>query len=544
MQRPVSPGQKGLGRQCGAGRERRTDVRLDLARRGPAAAVQHELFRGPGTQVLGQPLPATRRGDRTAGRVQPGGQPSAGDERRPHGRVLPVRGDSQDHRGRRALSDPGGDQGTLAPVQHRRIGRRHLSSGGRLHPACRPDSGTGKGRPRPGRRDLPQDRGGRNRPGDLRRLGSAYRQRRHHLRSRGLRDRELRPPDRRDGGTRHPRDAGGTPVHRHRTASRTRESQARGPARTRRAARIGRIVVPARGKQRFHPRSLRKGRALLLCGRPGPASRIRTVPGRHRSPHAAHRGRDEPGAGVRRSGDQESLQRRHRLHAGRQPDHRARVGHREFLAVRRAQLRHHGGGRRRLATGRVDRRGRADHRHAGRRASPLRRVRHERLPGQENRGSVRARLHHPLPGRGTARRASVAHRALLRTNEGPRRRVRAEVRLGAAQFLCHRRSATGRRLVVPPLPLVRGSARGSRQRDPQRRPAGHDGVRQMPHIRPGRGRLPQPVRRQPRAEAGRAPVSGARPQPQRRRAFRVHDPARTGRFLLPGVSRGLSAAGP
>ena len=68
--------------------------------------------------------------------------------------------------------------------------------------------------------DLPQDRGGRNHPGDLGRLGGAHGQGRHHLRSRGLRDRELRPPDRRDGGTRHSRDAGGAPVHRYRTASR------------------------------------------------------------------------------------------------------------------------------------------------------------------------------------------------------------------------------------------------------------------------------------------------------------------------------------
>ena len=53
-------------------------------------------------------------------------------------------------------------------------------------------------------------------------------------------------------------------------------------------------------------------------------------------------------------------------------------GLQQLLAQRGPQLRHHRRRRRRLAAGRVDRRGRAHHRHAGRRSAPLRRLRRAR----------------------------------------------------------------------------------------------------------------------------------------------------------------------
>ena len=128
-----------------------------------------------------------------------------------------------------------------------------------------------------------------------------------------------------------------------------------GAAGTRRIARIGRFLVSARGKQRLHPGSIRKGRALLLRRRPGSGGRVRTVPGRHRPPDAPYRSRDGAGARVRRGRHQVGLQRRHRLYARRQPDRRPGLGHRQLLVVRGAQFRHHGRGRRGLATRRMDR---------------------------------------------------------------------------------------------------------------------------------------------------------------------------------------------
>ena len=53
--------------------------------------------------------------------------------------------------------------------------------------------GAGRRRPRARRRDLPQDRGCRHRPGDLRRLDRAHGQGRHYLRSRGLGDPGITP---------------------------------------------------------------------------------------------------------------------------------------------------------------------------------------------------------------------------------------------------------------------------------------------------------------------------------------------------------------
>ena len=164
-----------------------------------------------------------------------------------------------------------------------------------------------------------------------------------------------------------------------------------------------RLLVPARGARaaccsgptrRARPAATSTGRARTM--------RVRAVPGGPRAPDAAHRGRDQPRAGVRRGRRQAGLQRRDPLHAGRQPDHRPGLGAAQFLAERGPQLRHHRGRRRRLAARRVDRRGRAHDRHAGRRPAPLRRLRDQGL-------SARRRTRRPTPtsSRSTTRTRSA-----------------------------------------------------------------------------------------------------------------------------------------
>ena len=107
----------------------------------------------------------------------------------------------------------------------------------------------------------------------------------------------------------------------------------------------------------------------------------------------------------------------------------------ERVAQRGPQLRHHGGGRRGLAARRVDRRGRAGHRHARARPAPLRALHEQALRGDEERGDLPQRLHRPLPGRGAARRAPGEDEPGLREAEGHGRRVRPALRLGARQLV-------------------------------------------------------------------------------------------------------------
>ena len=107
------------------------------------------------------------------------------------------------------------------------------------------------------------------------------------------------------------------------------EIQARhaaGVARDGGTARIGRLMVPARGAGRAHSRPVRDRRSGVLRGRPRRGLRVRAVPGGSGAPGAAHRGRHQPGAGVRRGGGEADVQRCHLLHPGRQPDHRTRRG--------------------------------------------------------------------------------------------------------------------------------------------------------------------------------------------------------------------------
>ena len=91
--------------------------------------------------------------------------------------------------------------------------------------------------------------------------------------------------------------------------------------------------------------------------------------------------------------------------------HRAGVGFEERLAQRGPQLWHHRGRRRGLATRRVDRRGRAGHRHAGGRPAPIRALHQQALRGHEERGNLSQRLHDPLSGRGAPGRAAGSRRA-------------------------------------------------------------------------------------------------------------------------------------
>ena len=243
-------------------------------------------------------------------------------------------------------------------------------------------------------------------------------------------------------------------------------------------------------------------------------------------------------------GVKQVVQRRHPVHAGRQPDHRPGLGPAQLLAERGPQLRHHRGRRRRLAARRVDRRGRADDRHAGRRPAALRRLREQGVSAQEERGGLRQRLHDPLPGRGAPGRAAAAHGAMLRAHEGSGRGVRPEVRLGAPELVRAQGRAAGGPLVVPALALVRARRQRVQERRQERRPARHDRVRQGARLRSGRRGVPRPPGRQPPAAADRARAPLPRAEHARRRALRVHDHARGRGQLLSGLGRGLAAARP
>ena len=248
------------------------------------------------------------------------------DEPRPDGRVSPVRGGGPHHRGGCRVPDPRRDRGDLAAVQHRRPGRSDSASRRRLRAAGGPD---------PGARDwcaprrcgaVPQHHGDLDLPDHCRRVVRAHRQGRHRLRARGQRDGELRPAHRRDGRAGRSRHSGAAPVHRHRAASGDSGPSRGGAARDGGAARVRRLVVPARGAGRPDPRTLRDWRPRVLRRRPRRGLRIRAVPGGPGTPGAAHRGCYQPGAGLRRGRGQAGLQRRHLLHPGREPDHRSLPG--------------------------------------------------------------------------------------------------------------------------------------------------------------------------------------------------------------------------
>ena len=166
-----------------------------------------------------------------------------------------------------------------------------------------------------------------------------------------------------------------------------RRARARGDART------GPVVLPARRAHGLDPRAVRGRRARALRRRRAVLVRQEPVRRRPRAAHPAHRRRAAARARTRELRDQGHRQRADLVHAGRQRADRAGLGPAERVAQRRPQLRHHRGGRGRLAARGVDRRGRAGHRHARARPAPLRRLHQQALPGAEERGDVSQRLH-------------------------------------------------------------------------------------------------------------------------------------------------------
>ena len=195
------------------------------------------------------------------------------------------------------------------------------------------------------------------------------------------------------------------------------------------------VLLPARGAHGLDPRSLRKRRAGALCRRRTGVVRPQSLPRRSRSPRAARRGGRAPCAGARELRHQGHRQRADLLHARRQSAHRAGVGPRQRLAQRGPQFRRHRRRRRRLAARRMDRRGRARHRHAGGGPAPLRRVRGQALSGEEERGNLPQRLHHPLSGRGAPRGAARQDQPRLRPDQREGRGLGPALRLGARQLV-------------------------------------------------------------------------------------------------------------
>ena len=90
-------------------------------------------------------------------------------------------------------------------------------------------------------------------------------------------------------------------------ASRDRQAQGAGPAGNGRAARVGFLLVHARGGGRAPARPVREGRARLLCRRAVGDKRIRALSRGPRPPRAPYRDRDRARARVRRGRRQEGL---------------------------------------------------------------------------------------------------------------------------------------------------------------------------------------------------------------------------------------------
>ena len=140
--------------------------------------------------------------------------------------------------------------------------------------------------------------------------------------------------------------------------------------------------------------------------------------------------------------------------------------------------------------------------------------------------------------------AAAAHGAVLRPDEGAGRGVRPEVRLGAAELVRARGHAAGGPLVVPALELVRARRRGVPNVAAERRPAGHDRVRQGAVSGPGAEAFLD------RLVANRLPKAIGRVQPVPRAeqpgrgALRVHDHARGRGQLLSGLGRRVAAPRP
>ena len=201
----LSPDQEGLeGRR--ADRAHGTHRRLNLACRGPAAAVQHELHGRPAAQVLGRPLQAPARGDRPGRQLPRHRQPAPRHQQGAHGRVPEVLRHGEHHRRALRGHHPAARQGTVAAggtrrrCRHARARRRALPPGRWSHRPGRPHHGAAQGCARRRCGDLREHRGDGDRAHRRRRVAGAYQQGRHHRRAPGAGDRQLRPPDRAPAG--------------------------------------------------------------------------------------------------------------------------------------------------------------------------------------------------------------------------------------------------------------------------------------------------------------------------------------------------------
>ena len=135
-------------------RAHRTHRRVHLARRRPAAAVQHELHGRPAAQVLGRPVqaPAGRDRARTSASTSPATCVSP--RTATHGRVPEVLRHGQHHR--RAVSVIIARRGQVKSAvaagragwrwRHAAHRRRSVPPGRRPHRAGRPDDGAAQGR--------------------------------------------------------------------------------------------------------------------------------------------------------------------------------------------------------------------------------------------------------------------------------------------------------------------------------------------------------------------------------------------------------------
>ena len=154
-------------------------------------------------------------------------------------------------------------------------------------------------------------------------------------------------------------------------------------------------------------------------------------------------------------------------------------------------------------------------------------------------------------------RAPAAPDALLCADEGPRRRVRFRLRLGAAELVraarlrlkrggtrqarcsserepspCWLRREAAREMELPPFELFPIRRRRVSKRARQRRPHGHVGLRQMRGVGSRRGKLAQFHPHQPRAEGDRPRHPELSSHRTRRRAGGVYaDAHRAGAIL-------------
>ena len=338
---------------------------LDLARGGPAAAVQPQLFRRPDPQVFGRPLPAPD--EETGLDVGLRQSPTSASRARATGwtntTITPA------SRRRSAAStvkflDPARGQGHLAAVQRRGNRRRDPAPRGRLYPARRPDPGAGARRRASGggeinrqttrRRDRAPGRAANGRSSPTRARSSASTSSRRAAIS------PARPAA--WSGLERAGHSGAAPIYRHRAASGDlRRARRKGLPEMGVLREVRFVLVHARGGGRPAARALRDRRARLLRRRAVGGQRIRTLSRKTSTgltPYIETAIARVPAFG------EVGIKKVYNGAIAYTPDGSPIVGPgagpEEFLAQRRPFVRRHRGGRRRLATGGMDRRGRAE----------------------------------------------------------------------------------------------------------------------------------------------------------------------------------------